>query len=88
MIPHSRLAVFNRSFIISISTSITKRVTSFPLVISSFYNRVSLFPPLGRVRVGYKGQGGYHFITSVIPGLSPSNFVTGRAFTSKVFRSY
>ena len=28
------------------------------------------------------------FIMSDIPGRKPSNFSTGRAFTSKVFRSY
>ena len=69
MMPHSRLAVFSKFFIISIKTPLHYRVTSFP----SF----------GRVR-----WVSFYFITSVIPGLSPSNFVTGRAFTSKVFRSY
>ena len=32
--------------------------------------------------------GGNYFITSVIPGRRPSVLPTGRAFTSKVLRSY
>ena len=47
-------------------------------------------PPFGRAWVGsFLGRAwvGY-FITNDMPGLRPSSFSTGRALTSKVFRSY